>query len=88
MRWDKEVTGSKGDKYHVVYDFSRGWTCTCPGYQYHGGKPCKHIKAAEKEKCSWNWEAFCGDTGDPKEGPTGKLCPMCNAEVELVKVGV
>lgn len=88
MRWEKEVTGSKGDKYHVVYNWDRGWTCTCPGYQYHGGKVCKHIKAAEKERCGWNWEGFCGDIGEPKEGPTGKLCPMCSEEVEVIKVGV
>lgn len=92
MHWDKEVVGSKGDKYHVSYNWDRGWTCTCPGYQYHGGKQCKHIKAAEKERCGWNWEAFCGDVGEPKPDPKKPggfgLCPMCNEPVEVVKVGV
>jgi hypothetical protein len=84
--WEKEVIGSKGDKYLVVYDDMFGWRCSCPGFIYN--KHCKHIKQVEKQRCGWNWEAYCGAVGTPKEGPTGKLCPMCNEEVEIVKVGV
>ena len=91
--WQKEVTGSKGDKYTVTYDEYNGWTCTCPGYQYHGGKVCKHIKKVEKERCGWNWEAYCGTIGEPipdpkKPGKGFGLCPMCNEPVEILKVGV
>lgn len=88
ISWTKEVTGSKGDKYIVTYGWEHDWHCTCPGFEFHHGKYCKHIKQAYNERCGWNWEAVCGDKGVPKEGPTGKLCPMCNEEVEVVKVGV
>lgn len=26
-------------------NFSHPWSCTCPAYEHHGGKPCKHINA-------------------------------------------
>lgn len=35
-----EVSGSKGNKYTVTSS-SRGWTCTCTGFQFR--KQCKHI---------------------------------------------
>lgn len=35
-----EVDGSKGKKY-IVTRSSKGWTCTCTGYQFR--KQCKHI---------------------------------------------
>ena len=35
-----EVAGSKGNKYIVTKD-SKGWTCTCPGFQFR--KACKHV---------------------------------------------
>lgn len=89
MHWEKKVIGSKGDEYVVSYNAHYGWTCSCPGYQYHGGKHCKHIKAAENERCGWNWEAFCGTTGEPKPDPKKPggfgLCPMCNEPVEIIK---
>lgn len=51
--WAKEVTGSKGDKYSVTYDGNHfePWSCTCQGFKFRG--ECKHIKAAEKERCGW-----------------------------------
>lgn len=35
-----EVPGSKGAKYKVTRN-SKGWTCTCAGFQFR--KQCKHI---------------------------------------------
>lgn len=35
-----EVAGSKGNKYTVTRN-SKGWTCTCSGFQFR--KQCKHI---------------------------------------------
>lgn len=35
-----EVAGSKGSKYTVTSN-SKGWSCTCPGFQFR--KQCKHI---------------------------------------------
>lgn len=35
-----QVDGSKGKKYTVVRD-SKGWTCTCTGFQFR--KSCKHV---------------------------------------------
>ena len=48
------VTGSDGrTKYRVAYcgsgdadpDYVATWSCTCPAYEHHAGKPCKHINA-------------------------------------------
>jgi hypothetical protein len=40
------VAGSRGNQYTVTRD-RRGWTCTCPGFQFR--KNCRHItdKATE-----------------------------------------
>jgi hypothetical protein len=35
-----EVAGSKGNKY-IVTKNSKGWDCTCPGFQFR--KSCKHV---------------------------------------------
>jgi uncharacterized Zn finger protein len=35
-----EVAGSKGNKY-IVTKNSKGWDCTCPGFQFR--KACKHV---------------------------------------------
>ena len=84
--WQKEVIGSKGNKYTVTYTEHTGWHCTCPGFQYRSS--CKHIKDAEKERCGWNWEAYCGTVGKPKKNGTHGKCPMCGEPVEVIKVGV
>jgi hypothetical protein len=88
--WQKEVVGSKGDKYMVTYTGRQGWHCTCPAFKFRGN--CKHIKQVEKDRCGWNWEAYCGDTGTPEPDPKKPggfgLCPMCHEPVEIVKVGV
>lgn len=88
ISWATTIVGSKGDEYLVTYHGENydPWQCTCPGFKYHN--TCKHIKQAEKLRCGWNWEAYAGNRGEPKEGPTGKLCPICNEEVQIVKVGV
>ena len=48
------VTSSDGrSKYLVKFEGSGDadpeyvaiWSCTCPAYEYHAGKPCKHINA-------------------------------------------
>jgi len=88
LHWHKEVAGSKGKKYIVTYDWHHGYECSCPAFQFNKSKDCKHITKVSKDRCGWNWEAVCGDKGVPKEGPTGKLCPLCNEEVSIVRVGV
>lgn len=40
-----EVEGSKGKKYIVSKD-SKGWDCTCPGFQFR--KSCKHVTELSK----------------------------------------
>lgn len=42
-----EVMGSKGNKY-IVTSNSKGWTCTCPGFQFR--RQCKHIVELGKTK--------------------------------------
>lgn len=92
IHWEKKVIGSKGDLYTVTYDGGHydPWRCSCPGFQYRG--ECKHIKAAEKERCGWAWESFCGDRCEPKKDPKKPggfgLCPICNEPVEVIRVGV
>ena len=92
ISWAKTVIGSKGDKYIVSFhgDGLVQWQCTCPGFKFKG--ECKHIKKAEKERCGWNWEAYCGGGAQPKPDPKKPggfgLCPMCNEEVQIIKVGV
>jgi hypothetical protein len=88
ISWATTMIGSTGNEYIVSYhgDAFNPWQCTCPGFTYR--KTCKHVKAAEKKRCGWAWEAFCGDHMEPKEGPTGKLCPVCNGEVQIIRVGV
>ena len=36
------IKGSKGDRY-VVTKSGSNYSCTCPGFKFHGGK-CKHIE--------------------------------------------
>jgi hypothetical protein len=40
-----EVLGSKGKKY-IVTSNNKGWTCTCPGFQFR--KQCKHVSELSK----------------------------------------
>lgn len=42
-----EVAGSKGNKYTVTKD-SKGWDCTCPGFQFR--KQCKHVSELSGNK--------------------------------------
>lgn len=41
------VEGSKGNKY-VVTSNSKGWTCTCHGFQFR--KQCKHVSELSNKK--------------------------------------
>jgi len=40
-----EISGSKGSKY-IVTSNKKGWTCTCPGFQFR--KQCKHVSELSK----------------------------------------
>ena len=42
-----EVEGSKGKKYTVTKD-SKGWDCTCSGFQFR--KQCKHVSELSGNK--------------------------------------
>jgi hypothetical protein len=42
-----EVAGSKGNKY-IVTKNSKGWDCTCPGFQFR--KSCKHVSELSGNK--------------------------------------
>jgi len=42
-----EVAGSKGNKY-IVTKNSKGWDCTCPGFQFR--KACKHVSELSGNK--------------------------------------
>ena len=85
--FEAEVTGSRGDKYHVRFSLlgpyeqdvqgcMYGWECSCPDFQRRrrhtpGGK-CKHIKMVEPYRCGWH-EQFGGDWTPPKHNPRVKI---------------
>ena len=41
------VSGSQGDIYYVGYDYTDGWFCPCPDYQFRKHE-CKHIRACKE----------------------------------------
>lgn len=90
--WTRQVAGSKGKVYTVVYgqlprgsQYSHGYSCDCEAFRFGGGKPCKHIKAVEHERCAWNADAVCGSS-EPYP-PNGK-CPKCGGELSGVRVAI
>ena len=88
LYWSKKVKGSKGEVYEVYFgDHGFGsldWSCSCPAYKYRR-KDCKHILAAQKDKCDWGKEAFCGNQ---TKANIDNTCPKCGGETEVIKVAV
>jgi len=87
------VIGSKNDEYEVSLskvnegEYQYNWHCSCKGFQYRG--KCKHIVAADKEKCHWGEGAFAGEMREPEVTDSGeKICPECKGPVEPVVVMV
>ena len=88
--WSKEYTGSSGDTYTVTFGFmprpypvEYDWSCTCPGFKFRG--KCKHVDAAKKEACRWNWEYEV--TLEPGRDDEGRpVCPVCGGPVKAVAV--
>ena len=93
--WTKSVVGSKGTTYNVKWSrlspveanrrhCQYGWECTCDGWKYR--RTCRHVTAAEKERCGWNAEI---DPGASTTSETGEhTCPRCNGPLVGVRVGV
>lgn len=93
-RWEVEVTGSKGDVYHVrwekildhrITEAEYGWTCECKRFEFHPREQCKHINkiVAEGRRCAWNSEMTPGGP-DPVDG----RCPKCGGPVLPFRVAV
>lgn len=90
--WERKVLGSKGKTYTVRFealprgaDCSHGFTCECEAFRFGGGKPCKHIKAVEGERCAWNFEA-CMGSSEPR--PANGKCPKCGGELRGIRIAV
>ena len=91
LRWSKQYpSGSRKNIMHtVVFGPSPGgryacdYSCNCEAGKR--GLTCRHIKQAAKERCGWNWEAFCGSFAEPNPDGT---CPACGGPTEVIKVGV
>lgn len=89
--WEVEVLGTKGRNaqipvYHVrwekildhrITEAEYGWTCTCPAFEFHPDKECKHIVLVKNEgsRCAWNEEMSTGYTPEYKDGVP--ICPEC-----------
>ena len=72
---------STGETYNTR--FSRGdWTCNCKGFQFR--ENCKHVKAAEMERCTYGWGAAAGS---PEHFETN-TCPKCKGPTTIVRVAV
>lgn len=67
--------------YRQEFGYTPEPTCTCPAYTFGKTRPCKHIKQAKKEGCSWH-EQF---DGPPK---VDGVCPECGGPTVYVNVGV
>jgi len=87
--FSKTVTGSKGDEYLVEYGtrisgpYSANWHCTCPGFKFRD--TCKHVNAAETERCDYGFEAVMGS---PAHDWDDGNCPKCGSKATSVKVAV
>lgn len=89
--WERKVSGSNGKTYTVRYgkvnhgQYQYDYTCDCVAFQYGKGKPCKHIKEVEGERCGWNFEACMGSA---EERPDDGKCPKCGGELRGIRVAV
>lgn len=90
VRWEKKVTGSKGDTYtvsfgeHVPGPYAANWECSCPGFKYYGD--CKHIRQTKTEKCCWGEGAAWGSP--ERDIPEDGKCPECGSDIVTVIVAV
>ncbi len=91
--WQRRVQGSRGRTYTVLFSKTpRGsrceydYSCDCDAFRFGKGKPCKHIKQVQDERCAWNEEAACGS--GTRERPANGRCPKCGGELSVIKVGV
>ena len=83
-RWEKKVKGSKGKVYTVRWgrghknsaDYEYDYSCSCPAYKYGKGY-CKHIKAVQHERCTWE-----------DENKYHEKCPECGNDTIVVRRGV
>jgi hypothetical protein len=89
--WYREVyTGSNGEEYIVTCSpwnrgsYAANWNCTCKGFQFRG--TCKHVKEAEKKRCTWGEDAACGSGHSEK--PEGGVCPECGGPIKVIRVAV
>ena len=90
--WQRQVQGSKGKTYTVLYgrmpagsEYQYGYSCDCEAFKFGKGKPCKHIKAVEGERCAWNFEAIMGSS---EERPADGKCPVCGGELSGIRIAV
>jgi hypothetical protein len=78
------VPGSNGRTHTVTLSrHNKGecqinWACTCEAFRFGKGKPCKHIKAAQKTHCGWMGFVDGGKV-DHKNGKP--VCPKCGGPV-------
>jgi hypothetical protein len=83
--WQKRVAGSQGDTYTVLWGptpggpYQYGWHCDCKGFQFR--QSCKHVAAAELERCTAGEDAFAGGPGLDSE-----TCPKCGGETTIIQI--
>ena len=89
FHFHRQVEGKTGT-YEVTFgptpdgDYTHGWSCTCPAFQFRGGE-CKHIQGVKDERCAWNEDALSG-SGEPR--PEDGKCPRCREPLEVVWIAV
>jgi hypothetical protein len=98
--WTRKISSSAGDKtYDVTWrrnldpsrEYSYGWHCSCPAFQYGRGKYCKHILSVDTsgQRCGWNAELE--PTLSPARSdsdPDYPECPSCGGDIRTIPVGV
>jgi hypothetical protein len=85
--WERSYPSSDGkSSYRVRFGYSPhgryqyDWSCECVGFRTR--KQCKHVEAAKKDRCAWNWEL------EPRPMPENRVCPDCGGPLDFVRVAV
>ena len=79
-----EVEGSTGNVYTVSGLVNELPQCTCKAFIHR--HRCKHIRMAFEQICGWHKEY--SDEVQTEVQERDRVCPRCNKETEVIKVGV
>lgn len=74
VSWEHDFVSDSGEEYTLYYHMERGWSCSCPGFNYRGN--CRHVTDEElqSKRCGWAWDAFANTTYHEK------VCPECGED--------